>query len=206
MDYREFFNNIESMRDPKLMPCPFCGDSKYVSFGDRKFEWETEYGKTIKMIWVFVKCGHCGARTEEVDVNKKTDDTEDVWEAIKETRKKAAELWNRRAENECMPVADVRLERHGEWQTTKKHLWYKNKDGTPDIFAYSAGFCNGVVCTKCDKHFCVHCCPDWENEDEDNECYYEHYACSCCGYETMEKTAYCPSCGAKMDGKDGELK
>lgn len=100
MDLREFFNNIESMRDPKLMPCPFCGDSKYVSFGNRKFEWQTENGKTIKMIWVFVRCEHCGARTGEVEVNKKTDDTEDVWEAIKETRKKAAELWNRRASND----------------------------------------------------------------------------------------------------------
>ncbi len=102
---------------------------------------------------------------------------------------------------DCEPAADVKPLRSGEWQATKKHLWYKNKDGTPNIFAYSKGFCNGVVCRKCEEHFCVHCCPDWDSEDDD--CYYEHYMCSCCGYEAMEKTAYCPNCGAKM-GEKGE--
>ncbi len=101
---------------------------------------------------------------------------------------------------EC-PAADVQLVKRGTWCETKKHLWYKNKDGTPDIFAYSSRFCNGVECIKCGKYVCIHCHPNWENED--SECNDIHYVCSCCGYETMEKTAYCPKCGADMGRKEG---
>ncbi len=97
--------------------------------------------------------------------------------------------------------ADARPERHGEWQATKKHLWYKDKDGTPDIFAYASGSCNGVRCRKCGNHICVHCHPDWESRGD--ECDHEHYVCSCCGYEALEKTAYCPNCGTMMDREDG---
>lgn len=100
------------------------------------------------------------------------------------------------------PDGKMRTESYGEWQTTKRHLWYKSKDGTPDTFAYVSCSCNGVECRKCGMHICVHCHPDWENNDD--ECYREHYVCSCCEYETLEITAYCPNCGAKMDGKDGE--
>lgn len=95
---------------------------------------------------------------------------------------------------------DYRPERLGKWEATKAHLWLKNKDGTPDIFAFSAGFCNGVTCRKCSKSFCVHCHPDWE--DKVDECRIEHHVCSCCGHETLEKTAYCPTCGAKMEGAE----
>ncbi len=102
------------------------------------------------------------------------------------------------------PAADVQPIKRGEWHATKRHLWYKDKDGNPDISAYSEGYCNGVLCKKCGRHVCIYCHPDWESEDGDDECYYEHYECSCCGWATMEKTPYCPHCGAEMDGEDGE--
>lgn len=92
----------------------------------------------------------------------------------------------------------------GKWQVSEKHLWHKNKDGTPDIFAYSSSFCNGVMCMKCGRRLCVHCHPDWENRND--KCYGKHYICSCCGYENLEETAYCPHCGAKMDGDGKDAK
>lgn len=56
---------------------------------------------------------------------------------------------------ECLFAADVRPERHGEWQ--------ERTDGG-----------EGFVCSRCNG-----------------------------GYAVYDETPYCPNCGAKMDGKDG---
>ena len=38
----------------------------------------------------------------------------------------------------------------------------------------------------------------------DRDAFYIVYVCSKCGRETLVKENFCPSCGARMDGKDGE--
>ncbi len=69
----------------------------------------------------------------------------------------------------CVPAADVRSERYGEW---------KENGGN---FA-----------------------PNERGEFE----YFTECSCSACGWGVSCKAplgfAYCPNCGAKMDGKDGE--
>ena len=48
----------------------------------------------------------------------------------------------------------------------------------------------------------------WEDEfKEDAEAFMKHrYVCTVCGkWQTYGKTAYCPNCGAKMDGEDNEI-
>lgn len=41
-------------------------------------------------------------------------------------------------------------EKHG-------HIWKTDDDGNIDIFAYSAGYHNGMVCKNCGYSFCKHC-------------------------------------------------
>lgn len=38
----------------------------------------------------------------------------------------------------------------------------------------------------------------------DRGAFYIVYVCSKCGRETLIKENFCPDCGARMDGKDGE--
>lgn len=33
---------------------------------------------------------------------------------------------------------------------------------------------------------------------------WDYFVCSCCSHETNNATNYCPKCGAKMDGGQGE--
>ena len=46
-----------------------------------------------------------------------------------------------------------------------KHNWVKDEDGNIDEWAWERGFHNGVYCIECAQMFCVHCKPDYD-EDE----------------------------------------
>lgn len=102
---------------------------------------------------------------------------------------------------EYTPSADVAPVRHGRWMHTKKHLWYKNKDGSIDEWRLDVGFHNGPECQVCGEAVCMHCHPDWESM----ECEIGHYLCSVCGEVSIDAHEnYCPNCGAKMDGDKNE--
>lgn len=86
-------------------------------------------------------------------------------------------------------------ERPGRWIPVHEHMWKLDEDGKPDEFAWhNSGFCNGVVCEICGEHICIHCNPDWMND----ECDEESYRCSECSCHVKEKTDFCPNCGADM--------
>ena len=102
---------------------------------------------------------------------------------------------------EYTPSADVAPVVHGRWMHTKKHLWYKNKDGSIDEWRLDVGFHNGPECQVCGAAVCMHCHPDWESM----ECEIGHYLCSVCGEVSIDAHEnYCPNCGAKMDGDKNE--
>lgn len=95
------------------------------------------------------------------------------------------------------PTADVAPVVHGRWIFTKRHLWYKDKNGNIDEWRVANGFHNGPECQICHTAFCEHCTPDWST----TECEIGHYYCSECAETSRDAHEnYCPNCGAKMDG------
>lgn len=103
-----------------------------------------------------------------------------------------------------IPAADVVEVRHGRWVKSHKHVWQLDESGKIDmwvlVWVLDHGFHNGPRCVICRKTFCEHCTPDWKT----TKCDTEHYECSECGNISLTKTAYCPSCGAVMDGGQDE--
>lgn len=98
---------------------------------------------------------------------------------------------------EEMPTADVAEVRHGQWLHTKTHLWYRDEDGEIDTWRFNVGFHNGPECQICHETLCIHCHPDWQ----DDECEQGYYICSECGETSADgNKRFCPNCGAKMDG------
>ena len=98
-------------------------------------------------------------------------------------------------------IVDVFPVRHGRWMYTKKHLWYKNKDGSIDKWRLDIGFHNGPECQVCGEAVCIHCYPDWESM----ECETGHYLCSVCGEVSIDAHEnYCPNCGTDMRGSNDE--
>lgn len=93
------------------------------------------------------------------------------------------------------PAVDAEPVRHGKWKHVKRHMWHRNKNGEIDEWAMEYEFHNGPVCEVCGCSICVHCSPDWENE----ECKIGYFICSECKQSTRSTTQYCPNCGAKMD-------
>lgn len=94
-------------------------------------------------------------------------------------------------------AADVAPVRHRHWVYSKKHLWYRDKDGKIDEWRLDVGFHNGPECRVCHRSICEHCHPDWE----DDECERGHYICSECGEASVDgHEHFCPNCGARMDG------
>lgn len=83
----------------ELKPCPFCGGEVSI-FKDN----HNKYA---------IKCFNCrmyfGIEVEH------DCELEEGWYSTFDTVDGAKEAWNRRAENMCMPAADVRPERHGHW-------------------------------------------------------------------------------------------
>ena len=94
-----------------------------------------------------------------------------------------------------LPAADVAPVVHGRWISTTKHKWKKDENGKVSEWAWGREYHNGPVCEVCGAHPCVHCKPDWQ----DDESCYEHFVCSVCGRHEEEQHPYC-HCGAKMDG------
>jgi hypothetical protein len=98
-----------------------------------------------------------------------------------------------------LPAADVEPVRHGRWIYSKKHLWYKNKNGEIDMWRLDIGFHNGPECQVCHASFCEYCTPNFDDE----ECDVGHYYCSECKAAQLDNhNTYCPNCGAKMDLED----
>lgn len=98
-----------------------------------------------------------------------------------------------------MCAADVAPVVHGRWIFTKRHLWYKDKNGNIDEWRVDNGFHNGPECQICHTAFCEHCTPDWST----TECEIGHYYCSECAETSRDAHEnYCLNCGAKMDGGD----
>ena len=101
----------------------------------------------------------------------------------------------------AIPAADVAPVVHGRWIFTKRHLWYKDENGNIDEWRVDNGFHNGPECQICHTAFCEHCTPDWST----TECEIGHYYCSECAETSRDAHEnYCPNCGAKMDGGDGD--
>lgn len=100
-----------------------------------------------------------------------------------------------------VPAADVTPVVYGRWIFTKRHLWYKDENGNIDEWRVDNGFHNGPECQICHTAFCEHCTPDWLT----TECKIGHYYCSECAETSRDAHEnYCPNCGAKMDGGDGD--
>ena len=97
-------------------------------------------------------------------------------------------IWN-------APAADVAPVVHGKWIPTTKHKWRTREDGEIDEFAWDYEYHNGVICDICGFNPCIHCHPDYDENDDCNE----HFVCSECGRHEKEQHLYC-HCGAKMDG------
>jgi hypothetical protein len=83
----------------------------------------------------------------------------------------------------------------GRWIPVHEHMWRKF-EGSIDEFAWESGYHNGPVCELCREHICIHCKPDWMND----ECDEESYRCSECNHHAKEKSGFCPNCGADMRG------
>lgn len=81
-----------------------------------------------------------------------------------------------------LPAADVEPVRRGRWIYSRKHLWYKNKNGEIDMWRLDIGFHNGPECQVCHAAFCEHCTPNFDDE----ECDVGHYYCSECKAEQFE--------------------
>ena len=78
-----------------------------------------------------------------------------------------------------------------------EHLWRRNKNGEVDLFAFSAGYCNGPMCTRCYHVECEHCNEDWET-DPTEPCVIDKDICPACG-AVLSKSKYCPDCGQALD-------
>lgn len=100
-----------------------------------------------------------------------------------------------------IPCADVEPVRRGRWIYSRKHLWYKNKNGEIDMWRLDIGFHNGPECQVCHAAFCEHCTPNFDDE----ECDVGHYYCSECKAAQFDNhNTYCPNCGAKMCLEDND--
>lgn len=77
---------------------------------------------------------------------------------------------------------------------TKKHWWKRDENGEIDVIAWYKGFHNGPVCEVCGETPCMHCHPDY---DEDETCI-EHYVCGC-GCLLKYEFNFCPRCGERIE-------
>lgn len=81
-----------------------------------------------------------------------------------------------------------------------KHQWQRDEDGEIDTLAWDHNYCNGPVCERCGDIVCVHCNPDYDDE----ECIVDEYCCPNCGrklYKYQHK-AYCDDCGQALDWEE----
>lgn len=80
---------------------------------------------------------------------------------------------------------------HEEYE---KHQWRKNDNGEVDEWAFSSGYCNGVVCERCHDVECVICNPDYDNKP----CIIDKYLCPLCHLELLPNEHHC-KCGQTLD-------
>ena len=95
-----------------LRPCPFCGSIKHKIESKKKNEWRNGYGDFALYVTFHVRCTVCNARG--CTVSGMVGNTEHDGKTVKIYGKdtvlhrysyyvdKAAEAWNRRAEDESM--------------------------------------------------------------------------------------------------------
>lgn len=76
-----------------------------------------------------------------------------------------------------------------------KHDWMLDEDGKIDMWASESGFHNGPMCKRCYHSVCVHCDPDW-NEDE---CIIDKYHCPNCNKTISRCLKFCDNCGQALD-------
>ena len=96
---------------------------------------------------------------------------------------------------------DLMEVKHGRWVAVNEHMWHKDRYGEIDEFAWESDFHNGPVCELCYSSPCIHCKPDWEN----SKCDVTSYKCSECNCHVKKESAYCPDCGARMDGEREDI-
>ena len=91
-----------------------------------------------------------------------------------------------------IPKAPIHI--HEEYE---KHEWRKDKDGNVDEWAFSVGYCNGVVCERCYESQCIHCNPDYDND----ACIVDKDICPNCKseIERYPKKKYCSDCGQAIN-------
>lgn len=94
--------------------------------------------------------------------------------------------------NKQIPKKPIHIhEEHSE------HLWKRDKNGEIDLWAFSVGYCNGPVCTRCWHSECEHCNEDWET-DPTEPCVIDKDICPACG-SVLGKPKYCHECGQALD-------
>lgn len=109
----------------------------------------------------------------------------------------ACETWKHfeyasRALEKQIPKKPIHIhEEHSE------HLWKRDKNGEIDLWAFSVGYCNGPVCTRCWHSECEHCNEDWET-DPTEPCVIDKDICPVCG-SVLGKPKYCHECGQALD-------
>lgn len=95
----------------EIKPCPFCGSKNHVKIeSKKKHEWRNDFGDSAQYTTFHVRCTVCNARGCTVSgvVGKTVDDGRTVKIYGEDTvlhrysyyADKAAEAWNRRADNE----------------------------------------------------------------------------------------------------------
>lgn len=79
-----------------------------------------------------------------------------------------------------------------------EHDWFRNNDGTVDMWAMESGYCNGPMCRRCYDSFCEHCNPDWAKE---GPCIVDQYTCPNCGkiLNSLKSQNFCDNCGTHLD-------
>ena len=95
------------------------------------------------------------------------------------------------------PAVDAVAVKHARWVVVNEHMWRRDESGEIDIWAWDGDFHNGPLCKLCHSTPCIYCRPNWEN----SKCDVTSYKCSECNYHVEKESAYCPDCGAKMDGE-----
>lgn len=79
------------------------------------------------------------------------------------------------------------------------HDWLKDDDGNIDDGAWTFGYCNGPVCKRCYKSFCIYCDSDNYESLISEKCVCSHYECPTCHKEVEKGIKRCLDCGQAID-------
>lgn len=97
----------------------------------------------------------------------------------------------------CMKAIDKQIQKKPihVHQVYPKHDWMLDSNGTIDMAAFEAGYCNGPMCRRCYHSVCVHCNSDWDND----ECVIDEDHCPSCNKKITKNNKFCPDCGQALD-------